>query len=1710
MKDVRLIKLDGNYELIGTLHGVLPLITPSSQVENNNYKYNIILVATMIDESDDTERITQEFQIVIDKSPIIEFVSHEKPIEGQTYEMSATVESLMYNLSIVNCPSIPEGMNVEITINGNIATIDISGTLTSTNDAINILQVYAKDNFDNETTSEYQILIYEIPDFTSTPVSNASTYQMYTYTATCELEDDKHMINNIKARISNPDVDWLTYNASYQQNMSTSTATLTITGIPDKSNLGMSSEIIITSTTTAGISVDQAYNIEPTYALSPFIDVSSINFYAIPDISYELDIVINYRDEVALDISLVEMPNWITTTITSDVSKNIYNINGIGRISNNDVSNNIQIYTSDARGNNKTYDFSINLVELLDASGSYNEYYTLNELRLNGKTPTDLSNANYTTEQIVSDGGYSVQVLNNNGYTINDISSTYSMVEIINGGYTLSSLKQSFGSTTATNSLLLNNVLSAGYTASDLKDASYNIRDIRSAGYTVMDVSSNDYTFAKLIDGGYTNYELLYSKIYDMGALNTDGSYNIATLRYSDFNYNGSNDSVELSNAGYSADKIEIANYNLADASTNIADLLFNNPSYTIQDVKNLGYNTEQLKYTGYTVDELIGIYIPLEIRIGGYTISDLSDNGFTEYDILTAHYDISDYKTAGYSTTQLKTYQYTISDLSSVYDISDIKIAWPTSAQYKTAGYDASYLKNEGGFTVSELQNSLYSDDEIIEAEYSASELVNNFTATLLKEQYDFSANALCNQGNGYSVANLQDAKYSDPEIIQAGYDITNLRTSGYSAGELKPYHQDVSGAIDMRIGGFTIKNLQDALYSDNDILGCGFTSLLLQESGYSISDLSDNGYSSEQILAGEYSAEQLRDNGYSAADLLNSENYRGDQLRIGGYTISQMILVPGMTNVRLLQIGYTLNDEYTTVVVGNKINTSNTTVEYWKSESYSLNYIKENSDWTTLYIYNAIYGPSSEQLFGDSDLSGTYIYSLTDMNTAGYTGEEIFELYNDTEDFKEAYPNLPTRNLSLEDIKNSSYIPYDLRYSTIKTTYSPNRDDGYVNVYDFSGSNWTQVGDTFAQLHISNLNSGMMNSCMQLSSDGENIIIANRLFRMVGTGEINVYTFNEGAWHQKGPTFTFPNMASGNPSLHRRRDVLSTSINKNGTIVAIANPFETNIVTGEVWSGFVRLFQWSSAEDSWNQMGDDITDDISGNASSLVGHSVSLNDDGNILVVGSPGMDKDNDNLNSGLVKIYTWTNNTQWIQIGQDIYGENGEDKSGITVSISNDGSTIAIGSPLTDESDGHLRIFRWSSNDTTWNQIGNNINGDFRNNDRLGISISLNNDGTRVAVGAPRNNNGYTEVYEYSDLSTNWVQLGNTILGEEDGDESGSAVSLSYDGKRIAIGAPNNDAMVDDVVGISSISSGHGRVYEFNDNTKIWEQLGNDIDSNMVQSQFGEAISIDASGTRVAILAQKSSTLTDSYGEILETNRFTLSQLVEAGYTTTQLINANYSKLEIYNAFLQDFSNNRVDTITHIRNLVSPSEFSIKDIITCVYGENPEDVNYKVSYIGELYASDINILQTLHDAGYSITDLINVVNPQLGYLKLTMSYSANDFRLAGYSPRQLYYNMYYIDINSGIKIYDRFDFTELQAGGYGAAAFKDLPYNAIDLSNFGYTATDLFNGGYPVNRLYGQVGDTPYPVYSIQSIRDAGYTATNIIEKSSKSEHRYFNK
>jgi hypothetical protein len=65
------------------------------------------------------------------------------------------------------------------------------------------------------------------------------------------------------------------------------------------------------------------------------------------------------------------------------------------------------------------------------------------------------------------------------------------------------------------------------------------------------------------------------------------------------------------------------------------------------------------------------------------------------------------------------------------------------------------------------------------------------------------------------------------------------------------------------------------------------------------------------------------------------------------------------------------------------------------------------------------------------------------------------------------------------------------------------------------------------------------------------------------------------------------------------------------------------------------------------------------------------------------------------------------------------------------------------------------------------------------DESGWAVSLSADGTRVAIGARFNdgtgpNAGHVRVFVYN--SSSWVQLGADIDGEAAGDQSGVSVSL----------------------------------------------------------------------------------------------------------------------------------------------------------------------------------------------------------------------------------------------------------------------------------------------------------------------------------------------
>lgn len=91
--------------------------------------------------------------------------------------------------------------------------------------------------------------------------------------------------------------------------------------------------------------------------------------------------------------------------------------------------------------------------------------------------------------------------------------------------------------------------------------------------------------------------------------------------------------------------------------------------------------------------------------------------------------------------------------------------------------------------------------------------------------------------------------------------------------------------------------------------------------------------------------------------------------------------------------------------------------------------------------------------------------------------------------------------------------------------------------------------------------------------------------------------------------------------------------------------------------------------------------------------GYCVSLSSSGTILAIGAPF--NDGNGTWSGSVRVYSW-NGSSWIQRGGDIDGEAAGDYSGVSVSLSDDGDFLAIGSPYNDGNgtdSGSVRVYKW---------------------------------------------------------------------------------------------------------------------------------------------------------------------------------------------------------------------------------------------------------------------------------------------------------------------------------------------------------------------------------------------------------------------------------
>jgi Flp pilus assembly pilin Flp len=290
------------------------------------------------------------------------------------------------------------------------------------------------------------------------------------------------------------------------------------------------------------------------------------------------------------------------------------------------------------------------------------------------------------------------------------------------------------------------------------------------------------------------------------------------------------------------------------------------------------------------------------------------------------------------------------------------------------------------------------------------------------------------------------------------------------------------------------------------------------------------------------------------------------------------------------------------------------------------------------------------------------------------------------------------------------------------------------------------------------------------------------------------------------------------------------SVAISANGNIVAIGAIENSD---GGSRSGHVRVYE--NVDGTWTQIGEDIAGEAVDDRS---GWSLAISADGGIVAIGS-----DLNNSWRGQVEVYENIGGT-WTQIGEDIEGENFQDISATSISLSNDGSIIAIGAPRSDgtaNNSGHVRVFENSGG--SWIQIGQDIDG-VQEQGRLGNSVALNGEGNIIAIGASQNdengtNTGKVKVFE--NINGAWTQLGGDINGEVEFEDSGSEVALSQVGNIVAISSPSSNA--------NGLHSGHVRIFEYVGG--VWTQIGEDINGEASEDYFGWSIALSASGNVVAI-------------------------------------------------------------------------------------------------------------------------------------------------------------------------------------------------------------------------------------------------------------------
>ena len=311
------------------------------------------------------------------------------------------------------------------------------------------------------------------------------------------------------------------------------------------------------------------------------------------------------------------------------------------------------------------------------------------------------------------------------------------------------------------------------------------------------------------------------------------------------------------------------------------------------------------------------------------------------------------------------------------------------------------------------------------------------------------------------------------------------------------------------------------------------------------------------------------------------------------------------------------------------------------------------------------------------------------------------------------------------------------------------------------------------------------------------------------------------------------------------------SVSLSDDGNSLAVGARFEDSNAKGVDGtqnnesardSGAVYVFTRSGS--TWQQQA--YIKASNTGAGDRFGHSVSLSGDGDTLAVGAyledsnaKGVNSDSENndsaADSGAVYVFTRSSTGTWSQKAYIKASNTGAgDQFGFSVSISDDGNTLAVGARYeasnakgvdgvqnNDSASTSGATYFFTRTDSTWQQQAYIKANNTGINDQFGSAVSLSGDGHSLAVGAINEDSNATgvggtqdggsddsgAVYFFTRSGDTWQQqayIKATNTGKDD--LFGWSVSLSDDGNSLAVGAYAEDS---NATGVSRGTQAQGK-------------------------------------------------------------------------------------------------------------------------------------------------------------------------------------------------------------------------------------------------------------------------------------------------------------